>query len=64
MCSVLHPDGQDPLKYLMRAFESYSKVGMRAARMLATRSILIAAIHQAAIGRHGAANQVTVTGLP
>lgn len=56
LCTVLHPDGNDALKYFGRAFESYGKISAPAGRVLATRCVLLAAQHQATIGRHDAAN--------
>jgi hypothetical protein len=52
LCSILTSDpSADPLKYLNRAYEHYSKVRGRQGRMLATRSMLYAAAYQAATGR-------------
>lgn len=49
--------GPDPVKYFGRAFEHYSKVPGRSARMLATRAMTWAAGYHIATGRHLAANQ-------
>lgn len=54
LCSILtqYPS-VDPVKYLNRAFEHYSKLrGSRQGRMLATRVMMAAAAYQAALGRY------------
>lgn len=52
ICSVVTSNpNADPIKYFNRAFEHYSKVRGRQARMLATRVMLITAAYQAATGR-------------
>lgn len=52
MCSILTADASvDPVKYLNRAFEHYSKLRGRQGRMLATRAMMTAAAFQAALGR-------------
>ncbi|WIA13573.1 hypothetical protein OEZ85_007140 [Tetradesmus obliquus] len=57
LCSTLTSDpSADPLKYFNRAYEHYSKVRGRQGRMLATRTMLYAALYQAATGRHHAAS--------
>eukprot|EP00877_Chromochloris_zofingiensis_P003658 jgi/Chrzof1/13293/Cz07g27240.t1 len=58
LCTILQgPDpGTDPVKYLNRAFDHYSKVPGRQNRMLATRAMLYCAAFQQAAGRHLSAN--------
>lgn len=52
VCSILTADASvDPVKYLNRAFEHYSKLRGRQGRMLATRAMMAAAAYQAALGR-------------
>jgi len=52
ICSILSGDPNvDPVKYLNRAFEHYSKLRGRAGRMLATRVMMDAAAYMAATGR-------------
>lgn len=52
ICAILTGDPSlDPVKYLNRAFEHYSKVRGRQGRMLATRVMLDTADYQAATGR-------------
>lgn len=55
LCTILQgPDpGTDPVKYLNRAFDHYSKVPGRQNRMLATRAMLYCAAFQQAAGRCG-----------
>lgn len=53
VCSILTQDPSvDPVKYLNRAFEHYSKLRSRQGRMLATRVMMTAAAYQAALGRY------------
>lgn len=55
LCCVLDPTSPssgDPLKYFLRAYDHYSKVTGRRARMLCTRTMLITAAYQQAAGRY------------
>eukprot|EP00798_Chlamydomonas_sp_ICE-L_P000836 gene836-33567_t len=54
LCCIMEPsEGQDPVKYFTRAYESYARiVGSRTARALATRSVMTSAAYQHASGRH------------
>lgn len=52
LCSILTADpSADPVKYLTRAFEHYSRARGRLGRMLATRAMADAAAYLAASGR-------------
>lgn len=52
LIAILSADGQsDPVKYLTRAFDHYSRVPGRFGRMLATRAMLACAMYQSAAGR-------------
>lgn len=55
MIAILAADGQsDPVKYLTRAYDHYSRVPGRPGRMLATRAMVACAMYQSAAGRWGA----------
>jgi len=52
LCAILAPDAAtDPVKYLGRAFDHYSRLPGRQARMLATRAMVACAMYQTAAGR-------------
>jgi hypothetical protein len=53
LCCILDPgETNDPLKYFSRAYESYAKCPGKVNRMLATRTMLLAASYLAGVGRH------------
>jgi len=53
LCCILDPnEGNDPQKYFTRAFDSYSRLPGKLPRMLATRTMMLSAVHQAACGNH------------
>jgi hypothetical protein len=53
LCCILDPgETNDPLKYFSRAYESYVKCAGKVNRMLATRTMLLAATYLAGVGRH------------
>jgi hypothetical protein len=53
LCCILDAgEAADPLKYFSRAYEGYTKVPGKVARMLATRTMLLAAAYLAGAGRH------------
>ncbi len=54
LCCIMDPANEqaDPLKYFSRAYESYAKCPGRVNRMLATRSMMLAAAYLTSVGRH------------
>lgn len=56
LCAILSGDpSSDPVKYLGRAFDHYSRLPGRQGRMLATRAMVACAAYQTATGRWAAA---------
>ena len=45
-------DGNDPMKYFSRSYDNYNKLSGKLARMMATRTMLLAAAFQQSSGRY------------
>lgn len=59
LCHLLEPqEGSEPVKYLIRAYENYSKLTGKHHRMLATRAMLWCGSYQQAAGRYLSANHL------